>query len=386
MALQPFPNRGGIPLWPLPGWIGKSIPDIDDLATIDAVGESVAYIGTVWLPGGPGTSKVISSSGGKVWWAPMNTLTWANAATNLRIGIQDVNSATGLEDGTYDVQANLVPGTDSLTVNTVTGTAMESGTKTITHGDIIAVVIELTAKSGADTLRPGYWGQAASYPYCTVDTGAGPVKSSSLPAVALQFDDGTWGSLGENTVPLRGVSAAFNSSSNPDEYALLFQVPFKCAVNGIFGLMGEVDTTESFDLVLYEFPSGTGSAPSVLASISVDPDIFGQIAGTNSSAGPFPITEQTLEPGTWYAVAYVATSTGTRSLQRWTLADAGMRDLLCFGTNMQEGTRQNGSGAFSLSDTTFPGLGVMISKLDDGAGGAGGGLKLHPGMTGGMNG
>jgi len=42
-------------------------------------------------------------------------------------------ASTGLEDGTFDVYADLVGGTDTITGSADQLTAMETGTKTITH-------------------------------------------------------------------------------------------------------------------------------------------------------------------------------------------------------------------------------------------------------------
>ena len=50
--------------------------------TLDAAGESRAYIGKVYLAGGTG-SKTISSAGGKIWWRTAGT-TFANAGTTIR--------------------------------------------------------------------------------------------------------------------------------------------------------------------------------------------------------------------------------------------------------------------------------------------------------------
>ena len=70
---------------------------------------------------------------------------FSNGSTNLRIGLQDVTPATGFEDGTFDVYADLVGGTDTIAEDVILATPMESGTKTVTHGDLLAIAIEMTA-------------------------------------------------------------------------------------------------------------------------------------------------------------------------------------------------------------------------------------------------
>ncbi len=126
MALQTLANKMGMIISSDGGLMGSGINN----ATMDGAGESQAFIGKVFLEAGTG-SKTISSAGGKIRWRS-GTVTFANAGTNFRIGIQDVAS-TGLEDGTFDVYADLVGGTDTITGSADQLTAMETGTKTISH-------------------------------------------------------------------------------------------------------------------------------------------------------------------------------------------------------------------------------------------------------------
>jgi hypothetical protein len=357
-----------------PIWLQvRELPVALTSTIMDAAGESTSMIGQVWLSSGPGTSKTISSAGGKIYFTTTAS-TFANAGSTLRVGLQDVDGATGLEDGTFDVHDDLVPGTDTVTAAAVTTATMSSGSKTITHGDIVALSIEWTARAGSDSIRPSVVANVAqpdlaNFPYSTTDTGSGPAKSNNVPYATIEFDDGTIGTFGPMT-PLilagAGNQVAFNSGSTPDEYAMVFQVPFRCEVSGLSMGFGEVDAGESGEVLLYSDPLGT---PVAERTVTVDPEIT-SVAASVTGLAIFAIAAYTLEVNTNYAVAYKATSAGSRTLQMAVVPTANSRVTTPFGTTVQGGQRSDATGAFStLNSTTFPLAGLVISKLDDGAGG-----------------
>lgn len=344
---------------------------------LDAAGESVAFIGHARLSTGPGTSTTIDA-GAKIYFISNATTTFAAAAggTVVRVGIQGVNAANGLENGSWDVYDDLVSGTDTITENVTTAVTMSTGTKTITHGDIIAVVIEMTARTAPDQLRVRI-GQSstAGYPYITVDSGGGPGVLPNFPIISIESDNdgGCLIELDGGSIPSVQTQQSFNSGSTPNEYALVFQVPFKCKVDGLAGVISEIDTTETGELILYRTPLGT---PDPMASIAPDPDIWSLPSAASAIPTVYPITEQTLEPNTDYAVAYRPTSTGNRVLVMTTVPTATHRKFLNFGENASR--YQRVSGAFNTQSTTvLPVLGIRISALDDGVSG-GGGLASNP--------
>lgn len=377
MALQEFPNKIGLPFWPDVAFPFASVIGTNLTTTMDAAGESVAYIGRMNLSTGPGTSKVISSSGGKIYFLA-TSVTFVNAGSTVRVGIQDVDATTGLEDGTHDVYDDLVGGTDTIGNGTITTATMSTGTKTITHGDVVAIVIEMTARGGADVIRPNRYEPSgvAGFPYCTNDIGSGPVKVTGYPMLCVEFDDGTVGTLGPGTLVSTIAATNFNSGSTPDEYALIFQVPFKCTVNRLFGVIGDIDSGDDGELILYSAP--LSGSPVVEQSVTPDPDLYGS-AGSVATTITMAITEEELSINTDYAVAYRPTNTNARQIYRVTIPTAAARAMLMGGTNFREGTRSDNAGAFSEGTTTLPLLGVFLNKFDDGAGGGGGTtLNLYP--------
>jgi hypothetical protein len=333
--------------------------------TIDAAGESQGYIGHVYLSTGPGTSKTISSGGGgKIWWRA-GAITFANGSTSLDIGIQDVG-ATGLEDGSFDVKATLVGGTDTINANVLNGTTMETGTKTITHGDQIAVVIEMTAKGGADSVVVVRNNISATMPYCTADTGAGPAKVANMPFITIQFDDGTMGHLGHNSwAAVTETVGVFGSSSVTDELCLFFTLPFKAQAVGLYAQLSSLAATDDFEMILYSDPNGT---PVAERTISQDGDLNGL-----SQMFDRPFTSAyTLEANTRYCVALRPTTTNTISMFRITFGTGNgvLRGATMLGTNWSSGGRANQTGDFDTleNDTLLPLFGVWVNALDDGVG------------------
>jgi hypothetical protein len=207
---------------------------------MDANGESVAGIGQIFLEGGAaGGTKTISNVG-KIYWKTAGS-TFANAGTNVRVGLQDVSTTTGLEDGTFDVYQDLVGGTDTIAANSVIITTMDTGTKTITHGDVVAVCVEMTTRGGVDTINvireSNPVGIGSGLPYATGDTGTLSKTGNNIPIFLIEFDDGTLGWFNPGHYLVGNLYATsqstidFSNGSTPDEYAAVFKVPFKCSIN-----------------------------------------------------------------------------------------------------------------------------------------------------------
>jgi hypothetical protein len=337
---------------------------------VDAAGESLAIVGRIQLTSGPGTSKTISSAGGSASFTLFG-VTFASGSTTVRASVQDVTSG-GVEDGTADVHGTVTGGGGGFTGGAVNTIAMGTGTKTIAHGDLVAVVIEMTARGGSDSLTFITTGgnNTGSMPFASVDSGSGPTKTSKAAAVMITFDDGTLGHFGEHYVPAwTWTGLSYDSSSSPNEYAFLFQVPFPATVSRLTGHISDLDTGENGALKLYSDPLGT---PVEERSATVTADESGQAGSTDgSSLVDLGITAYTLSRNTWYAVAYKPSTTGARTLLSRTLGAAGHRATCWLGTNMSGGSRS--SGAFTANNTVIPALGFVISEIDDGTGSGGGG-------------
>jgi len=367
-------------------------PPVSGAADIlmDASGEGCQFIGRVFLPARTG-SKTISSAGGKLHWiCGATTITFADAGTALRIGIQDM-SATGQPgrgDGTFDVYADLVGGTDTLTAVTFTSTAMESGTKTITHGDLVAVCWDMSARGGADAVRVRYCSgvQTSGYPY-VVGVTAGPAYSGvtqSLPIVIIEFDDGTFGFIDggwSTSTPALSAAVSFNTGSTPDEYAQIFELPFPATVDALMVYVSASGATNDYEAILYSDPLGS---PTAVETLTID---AAQLRTSASICNTFTLTTpRALTANTKYAVAVRPTSANSVGISTYDVAAAGHWGGHSLGANCYIGSRSNQTGAFSATTTQrMVGVAVRISSLDDGAGGGAGGLLRHSGMAGGLS-
>lgn len=350
-----YVNRRGV-------WIGPEILPWGSLGgstyTMDAAGESIATIGRVVLENGPVSTKVISAAGGgSIWWFNPSTNTFANAGTNLRVGLQDVSA--GLEDGTFDVYDDLVGGTDTLTSGSPKQITMSSGTKTLTHGQEIAFCIEMTARGGADSVVAQGWGSNQLYPYRTADTGSGPAKASnSIVGLLIVFDDGSLGWIhGIVTYKPHSV-ATYNNGSTPDEYGL-YIVPDNTLITEHIGLyLSAIATTDTFDVCIYSDPLGS---PLLEDSFTVDPVKLGD--NINHGIVNAPFDEFRFKADTPYLISALPTSVNSIGLSRLEFAAAGHRITSLIGTSWQQGTRSNGSGAFSLTNTLVPIIGIFAKEI-----------------------
>jgi hypothetical protein len=360
MALQSIADGLGYLLTPEIEYIEGTLATQN--ATIDAAGESVTAIGHIFLSSGPGSSKTISSAGGKVQWY-QGTATFANAGTTLRIGVQDVD-ASGIEDGTFDVYADLVGGTDTITATSINTVPMESGSKTITHGDLIAISIELLSRGGSDVLAIQRGNLSSSMPYFTVDTGSGPQRGVAPPIVSLEFDDGTVGWF-VYPAALAESSATFASNSTPDEVALIFEVPFKATATALHLKLGDLGLSDDFEAILYSDPLGT---PVAERTITQDMSL-----ASTGARWDRPLTSGfTILPNTTYAIAVRPTTTNPLSYRRLNFGsgNGNSRKATTLGTHWYLATRSDQSGPFGSADTTIlPQFGVWLGSLSNDAGG-----------------
>lgn len=390
MTLQAFPGPG--PWWPqcwpwVPGSSASTGMSFSNAHTMDAVDERMAMMGTVFIEGRPGSSKTISSSGGKIHWRAGSAITFANAGTTLRVGLRPVSASAGQamqpdESGAMDVYDDLVGATDTITANAWTTTTMSSGTKTISHGDQVAITWHMTARGGADSVTVSALNGVSTYdPQINTFVSAwGTSAAAFLPIALIEFDDGTFGVLGDSPPFSAFTQQTYNDGSATDEYGLIFQVQSEIKIDALGAMIHGVGTAADFTIAIYSDPLGS---PTSMASVTV----LGEHTPTTGSPriGKWPITEQTLSAGTDYCIAIKATGASNLGLSYASVANANHRKFVTGTTNMRKASRNGGSGAFGTEVTTdIPMIGFRLSAIHDGAGGGGGGLLVHPGMRGGF--
>jgi hypothetical protein len=367
------------------GWI--RIPDVHQLQdwpltanniTIDAANEALHWVGNVFLPGRTGNKTLSAGGGGSIWWLP-GTVTFANGSTNLRIGLQDL-SASGIPargDGTFDVYADLVGGTDTITTATYLQTVMESGTKTVTHGDKISITFELTTWGGADSVQiRGQTSATVVWPGSTLQT-AGPAYAAQtgMPNALIQFDDGTYGWLLGSFIVSTGAAfteTSVGTGSTPDEWGNIFRVPFPCKVDALFAQIGVAGA--AMEIILYEDPLGT---PAVVEAITVTP------AHTQLNTARFaewPLTTvRELVADTDYVVALRPTTASTISVPAFNVSVAAHMIAHPLGTNCTVAKRTDNTGVFTATTTQRALCGVRVCGFSDGVGAGGGGQRIISG-------
>lgn len=355
-----FSNGQGLFIGPFSGmpFLGVSGSGI----TLDAVGESIAVIGKVFLEGATGSKTISSAGGGSLRIGTSTTASvFVNAGTNLRIGIQDITGASGLEDGTFDVFGDLVGGTDTFPTSSFHTVAMDSGTKTLSHLQEVAIVIEMTARGGADTATVGTNANSSNYPYSTADTGGGVVKATVLGtfSIGVVFDDGTIGWIAGVMSGLGlGSTGNFNSGSNPNEIGNHFTLPntMTTSVLGVYG--SAIGTTDAFDVVVYSDPFGT---PVAIATASVNPLIYGNT--TVAVARLNLASELTLLRDTPYAIVMKPTSVNDVTMRRVVLSTGNevFRRNTLLGENW--GGVSRASGAFTADNTILNHIGFFANDI-----------------------
>lgn len=334
---------------------------------IDANGEYVASIGEIYIED-KSASKTFSSSGGKVVFY-VNSRTMADAGTNVRIGVQDVSATTGLGDGTFDVYGDF---TSSSPLSTGwNSVSMSSGSKTISHGDKIAIQIQMTARGGADTvailqLASGtIYAANLSFPYRVLN---GTKAGTNVIIAYLVFDDGSIGYInGAKLVPINTESSVtYNSGTANNERGFAFKLPFKCTINGIY--MTAPGAAAAYELNVYKTPLGT---PSLHQSITMDTDILSSTS--TSFKGFHMINPLTIDAQADIAVTYYPTTTTNINFTYITTAYSEAKKFFNFSI---DAVRRSNSGnpSFSTYDSTFvpAGFGLLITELDDGISSGGG--------------
>lgn len=356
--LVPFPNRG---LWS-PG----ASSSLQTLQTLDAANEGLQFLGYLCIEG-RATSKTFSSAGGKIHFMAGAT-TFANAGTTLRIGVQDVSATTGTPargDGTFDTYKDMVGGTDTITGSSYNTATMANGTKTMSHGDLIAISFKLTARGGTDSvIVQGLANEAlANWPQVTTESSAGVFAGAqNSPNAIIEFDDGTLGWI-HGTMPVNtGVTGVtFDVNSTPDEIGIPLRFPRPVSVDGVW-VFAQFVPSGPTEIILYSDPFGT---PVAEKTISYDADMI-QAAGNRISHFMFA-SPATLNPDVDYLVAVRPTTADDAIVNYFGVANANYLKAMSGGTYSDYATRTNNTGAFSRTTTRRFLGGVLLA----------GGADLH---------
>ena len=349
------------------------------IATMDAATEKVAFIGHVKLAGvAEGGTKTLSAAGsGKIAWRS-GAVTFANGATALDLGIQGISTAAGLPvrpDGTYTVLATLVPGVDTITGTAENTHTMDSGSATMTNGALVAVVWDMTARAGADSVVVTAFGAAGTITTPVVTpflAGAWQATnlSSLMPVVRFECDDGTLGYLEYGASVSAASSEVFADATNPDERGNIIQYPYNFTAAGIWMIGGVTDVNSDFTYNAFSDPTGTPTGLTG-ASGTYDSYSFGGTGGQDRLILlPFS-ADVSITRNTDYCTAIRATGTTNARLASWTVSAAVNKTWFGNGTAGKT-TRDEGTGAFAAKSATVGYfMGFYSRQIDDGTGASG---------------
>lgn len=283
------------------------------------------------------------------------------------VRIETVDAATGNPSGTlWATNTNVSHAINAADDNVWLTTGNLTASATVAKGDKIAVVI-VNPSVSPGTLRIASMPQITQIPQGLLKTAGSWAKQLEVPAIALQYDDGSYGFIDNIFGGLTAITlTAFNSGSTPDEAAIKFTCPVKMTVSGIWAHVGNIAAGADFDLVLYDSDGST-----VLESVSIDGDHAISTAADNPLAVRFD-TDVTLNAGSSYRVAVKPTTANNISRCVADFISAAAIASSPIGPTTALTSTRTDAGAWTDTDTDSVLLaGVIVTQLDDGAGGGG---------------
>lgn len=291
------------------------------------------------------------------------------AGSNVRCSFQDVSLVNGDPDGTQDQFRDIggasIISSSWIAPGLLTSDGTDTGVKrSVTRGDLLACVIEYSTFTAADTFRtamPSGPTLISRFPYMDQFETAWVKVTNLIPLLALKYNDGTYEHLGPHIYPLSVLNApAFNNGSTPDERGMIFQFPASVKVGGCW--VG-IDQDEAVDIVLYD---SDGTTP--LVTVSLDKDVRAGTAG--QIVTHFFSSDVSLLANTNYRLA-VKPTTGTNiSTYDFDVNAAALLNAVEGGQNWHY-TQRTDAGAWTQTTTKRPFMGLLVTAIDDGAGGSG---------------
>lgn len=336
--------------------------------TLDAVGESCAAIGQLHLSD-RGTSK--SLVGATLWFRTGSGTTLNDAGSNFRVGIQDLG-ASGFEDGTFDIYKDFTGGGGVLQNNTWQGHVLSTGSKTVSHGDILAICFELTARGGTDSVKIQYPQNSvpavsSGFPYGTSDTGSLLKTPTLIPAALLVLSDGTIGRI-DNTWSWTDPDQ--DPVNTTTQTGLYFVAPFTGKIDKvIFGVTDSVATTDMWTITVWGTPLGT---PTSLGTYSVQGQNRANTSVVRQEFFRFP-TPISVTAGAEYAItAHTTVGTINTAFINLGTGNGSFRKITALGENWCRCTRTiPSSSPFTLTNYHLPSIAFAYSEIDTSSSGGG---------------
>lgn len=305
-----------------------------------------------------------------------------------RVGIQSVNTTTGLPTGTWLGSVDLTTDATNFPATTVKEWTLSTNA-TVTRGQYYAIVISALS---------GTWNTATDnlQLYVTQGTGVGP----SLAVFPYTYDVinsvagakttlailpclGAGSSTTQYRIAHKPASiGSWNSGSTPNQRGIKFKLPASTVssfkIVGVRMAVGPTNSASTWDLNLYD------SSSNVIQSRSFTNQEAFNVSTLLIRDYYFSTTTlATLSPNTDYRIAVQATNASLGCMTYIEMSSATDCSSAFIPGGTYHGTTRAGTGAWTDTTTTwFP----MQLIIDDLTVTTSGGLVVHPGMSGGING
>lgn len=332
-----------------PIFVQSSVVTYLAMNTLDSAGDGTQLVGNVIIDGFESGPKTLSAAGGGKIIIRTGATTWNNAASNLRVGIQNIDDSGSLiiGDGTYQVYADVAGGSGVLSNASEAAITMTNGSIDLSHGSFVSMVFECTARGGSDSTR--LTAISADYTHTTgrllpivyENTGSGwTTKTTSALFVAyLRFDDGTLGWLLGCSPLVLSTSVSFNmNTGTADEYGNLIVLEQPMTVLGVFVFLN-VSSGANFEVCVYADPLGS---PSIVASKTVSSKYL-RNSGSNYANILFDVPLQL--PVGMYGVTIRPTTSNDITMTYITYRDVDLQYMIWCGANRAV-RRLDNSGPF----------------------------------------
>jgi hypothetical protein len=209
------------------------------------------------------------------------------------------------------------------------------------------------------------------------DAGGAYAQQGNQPQLFAILEDSNGPYYQPGLLPLDGALTlrAFNNTSTPDEYALRFQVPFRCRVRGIVAEMFNVAAGADFKAYLWAASGSTVVADALAGTATaVDGDAIISAAADGIWRIPFSAA-YVLVPGVTYYAGIKAETANNIGLGLFLVPSGvtGAKAAMYGGAQCYLGTRSwtggpESTGDFSDDATKVPMISLLIDQLDDGRG------------------
>jgi hypothetical protein len=257
-------------------------------------------------------------------------------------------------------------------------------TVTVHWGDIISVVWEWSSAGSGSTFTVAGINQGSALPSFSTFNGTIWAAGTQPPDIVLNFDDGTFGTIGNGSIfNTFTTETSRTSASNPVASANCINLPFDFSINGLAVNVQLANvSTSTYTLAMRD---ATGA---IVGSCSVSPSPAYNVATASSRWMEWEVPETDFSKNTDYFLELLATGAGGILGRTRDFNAAAHLDLYgAGGQNCCYATRALvGSTSYTKTTTKQLEAAIRISKYVDTISAGGAGSVFHPGMAGGMRG